>query len=212
MISTITHKNTQNKTVDQILFSYFADNIINLNIQLFSVSSDVNLSPTQKMVVNRDCFYRFCSNGKECFRCQICTKYPETVKLHVYIKKLPTIVTGNGTLFRSDVVEKHIDTSYHAAYERVEEIKTLSHSNENLAPMDFNETACPTISQNVPLNYINSTQHLNMLKHIVGAERENIKSLIKECLALSLRVDGSIDRSQKYEIYVIGEIVLKTGE
>lgn len=204
-------------------------------------------------MVNRDCFRRFRSDGKEYVRCLLCAKYPETVKLYVYNKKPPPITTEKGTLYRSDVMEKHINADYHAACERADMIKSLSDSNENLAPMDasikkaiasqsnhigkiliqvfmdakiltsaaynwparyvaneasntfdFSKSDQPIIPQNISLNYINPPQH--------EADRDNIKTMIQECLALSLRVDGSIDRSQKDKIYVLAKIVLKSGE
>lgn len=221
----------------------------------------MKLNSERKKSINRDCFLRFRSNEKEYVRCQICTKYPETVKLYVYNKKIPAIATENGTLYRSDVVENHIDAEYHAACERIEMIKSVADADENLAPMDvcikkamasqanhigkimiqvftdtkllttaaynwparyvacetsnafeYNQSSRPTIPQNIQLNYINPKQHLNMLKQIVEADRENFKTQIKECLAISLRVDGSIDRSQKDKIYVLGKIVSKAGE
>lgn len=234
------------------VFNFFWRQIFFIYTIVFSDSGDVNRNLTHKKAINRDCFFRFRSDKKEYIRCQICTKYPETVKLHVYNKKIPAIATENGTLYRSDVLEKHISTDYHAACERVEMIKSLNSTNENLGPMDvsirksvasqanhvgkimiqvfadakimttaaynwpvryvaneasnafeFNDLGRNTIPQNIPLNYVNPKQHLNMLKHIVEADRENIKTLIEECLAISLRVDGSIDRSQKDKIYVM---------
>lgn len=221
----------------------------------------MNPGTSQKKDINRDCFIRFRSNNKEYIRCQICTKYPETIKLYVYNKKIPAIATENGTLYRSDVVEKHILTEYHAACDRVEMIKRLDHSDDNINSIEFsmkkamanqanhigkimiqvftdaklmttaaynwparyvtneaanafifNESASSIIPKNISLNYINPTQHHNMLKYIIEADHENIKTQIKQCLAISLRVDGSIDRSQKDKIYVLAKIISNTGE
>lgn len=85
---------------------------------------------------NRKCIYRFSSNGKKLIRCELCLKYPATVKLHVYNNKLPSIATESGTRYRSDVIDKHSQSSYHSECEKVERISLLTEPDETLTPMD----------------------------------------------------------------------------
>lgn len=46
---------------------------------------------------------------------------------------------------------------------------------------------------------------------IVESDLNALRTKMKTCLALSLRVDGSVDRTQIDKIYVLGKIVTSTG-
>lgn len=50
-----------------------------------------------------------------------------------------------------------------------------------------------TIPENLSLQYINPIKHLDLMKCIVEADRNFLKSKILDCRALSLRIDGSVD-------------------
>lgn len=52
------------------------------------------------------------------------------------------------------------------------------------------------------LQYVNPIKHLELMKCIVEADKSNMKSQILDCCALSLRVDGSVDRTHEDKIYV----------
>lgn len=53
-----------------------------------------------------------------------------------------------------------------------------------------------TIPRQLNLQYVNPPSHLTLLSCIVEAERNVIMDKIDKCLAMSLRIDGSIDRTQ----------------
>jgi len=53
------------------------------------------------------------------------------------------------------------------------------------------------------LQYINPGTHSVLLRHIVQADIPNLKSKLKSCIAISLRMDGSVDRNQIDNIYVL---------
>lgn len=64
-----------------------------------------------------------------------------------------------------------------------------------------------TIPKNISLQYINNKSHLVLMSCIVEADVNSLKSKIEDCLALSLRVDGSVDRTQLDKIYVMAKLV-----
>lgn len=75
----------------------------------------------------------------------------------------------------------------------------------------FNRKAASIIPEKLNLQYIHPKSHLELLQCIVEAG-EFIVSKIKECLALSLRADGSIDRTQRDKIYyVMAKLITAEG-
>lgn len=206
-------------------------------------------------------FKRFRTDGKDMVSCELCTKNPATVKMHIRNQRLPKIATENGTGYRVDVVEGHLDSDYHEACLNVERINSLKVPDKILTPMDFSISkanskqadyngklhiqvfydakclfltarswpgrfvACESsnafqfnkidesiIPANLSLQYINPKKHHEIMKSIVDADRKNLKSKIIDCLALSLRIDGSVDRSQMDKIYVCGKLITKEGK
>lgn len=75
----------------------------------------------------------------------------------------------------------------------------------------YNQPEESIIPQNLSLQYINPNKHHDLMQFIVNADRDNLKSKIVDCLALSLRIAGSVDRSQMDKIYVLGKLITKTG-
>lgn len=181
--------------------------------------------------------------------------------MHVYNKKIPTITTEHGTAYRADIVDKHLQSIYHAECEKVERINALVEPDKILTPMDisiskanlsqanyvaklmiqiFNDAKVLTLAawnwpgrhianeasmafnfekqtksvipDKLSLQYINPIKHNEILKFIVKADLVNLKCKIKDSLAISLRADGSVDRSQQDKIYVMGKCVNKTGD
>lgn len=53
------------------------------------------------------------------------------------------------------------------------------------------------------------TNHNEFLESIVEADMESIRLKIRESLAMSLRVDGSTDRTQQHNVFVMAHIVNK---
>lgn len=67
------------------------------------------------------------------------------------------------------------------------------------------------IPDGLSLSYVNPPTHLDLLTCIVDADRNSITEKLRNCLALSLRVDGSVDRTQKDKIYILAKIVSSDG-
>lgn len=59
------------------------------------------------------------------------------------------------------------------------------------------------------LQYVNPSCHTDFLNCIVMSDVENLKVCIRESLAMSLRIDGSVDRTQKHNVFVMVQIVKK---
>lgn len=68
-----------------------------------------------------------------------------------------------------------------------------------------------TIPANVNLQYVNPPSQLTLLTTIFDAERPNVINKVLNCQAISLRIDGSIDRNQIDKIYVMAKIVDPNG-
>lgn len=68
-----------------------------------------------------------------------------------------------------------------------------------------------TIPKNLSLQYINPRAHLELMSCIVEADISAMKTKIDKCLALSLRIDGSIDRTHIDKIYVLAKVVTSSG-
>jgi len=62
------------------------------------------------------------------------------------------------------------------------------------------------------LQYVSPVSHLEMLKCIVEADRASLSKKIEQSIAISLRCDGSVDRTQLDKIFVMAKVVSKTGE
>lgn len=64
----------------------------------------------------------------------------------------------------------------------------------------------------INLQYLNPVYYNEILTSIVRAENDFIKDKLRDCIALSLRSDGSIDRRNLDKIDTIAKIVSKTGD
>lgn len=60
----------------------------------------------------------------------------------------------------------------------------------------------PTVPENVNLQYVNPRAHLELMSCIVETDISVIKTKLEESLAISLRIDGSVDRTRLDKIYV----------
>lgn len=90
-----------------------------------------------KCGTNHNCFKRFKLDGKHLICCELCMKYPATIKLHTRNQRIPKICTETRTAYRMDVVEKHLEADYHIECEKVERISLLKKPDESAMPMDF---------------------------------------------------------------------------
>lgn len=67
--------------------------------------------------------------------------------------------------------------------------------------------------ENFNFQYITPASHLELLKNIVNTHRNAfLKNLLDNSLAISLRCDGSVDRTQLDKIYVMAKCVTKDGD
>lgn len=66
--------------------------------------------------------------------------------------------------------------------------------------------------QKVSLQYMNPMAHSEILKCIVAVEENLLSKKIEDCIALSLRADGSVDRTNLDKIYVLAKIINREGE
>lgn len=62
------------------------------------------------------------------------------------------------------------------------------------------------------LQYLNPMAHADFLECIVHVESTLIAQKIDECLGLSIRADGSVDRTSIDKIYVLAKIINKEGK
>lgn len=76
---------------------------------------------------------------------------------------------------------------------------------------DFNSSA-PNRNSKLDLQYLNPTMHINILYTIVEAETQIIRDKLASCLAISLRMDGSVDSTNIDKIYVLTKIINETGD
>lgn len=68
-----------------------------------------------------------------------------------------------------------------------------------------------TVPDSINLQYVNTHGHLNLMTAIVQSHRPDFLRKINECLALSLRIDGSIDFTHVDKIYVLGKLINADG-
>lgn len=61
-----------------------------------------------------------------------------------------------------------------------------------------------SLPDNINLQYVNTHGHLNLMSTIVETHQPEFLQKIRECLALSLRIDGSVDFTHVDKIYVLG--------
>lgn len=62
-------------------------------------------------------------------------------------------------------------------------------------------------SSNLNLQYLTPTFHAEFLDCIVLSDIDNFRDCIKKSLAVSLRLDGSVDKTQKHNVFVMIQIV-----
>jgi len=63
------------------------------------------------------------------------------------------------------------------------------------------------------LQYLFPTFHWELLECIVECDRQRVRdAIVKDTLAMSIRCDGSVDRTQIDKIFVMGKAVTKSGK
>lgn len=77
----------------------------------------------------------------------------------------------------------------------------------------FDDANAPTINrESMNLQYVNLVQHSELLSIIVDSDKGNLRSKLKTSKAASIRIDGSVDRTQIDKIYVLLKIITADGE
>lgn len=72
---------------------------------------------------------------------------------------------------------------------------------------EYSNPEAPTISQ-----YVNKPSHLELLSTIVRADKQNFQEKIRKSIASSIRIDGSVDRTQMDKIYIMLVLITEVGE
>lgn len=67
------------------------------------------------------------------------------------------------------------------------------------------------ISDGIDLQYVNQPGHLELMKAIVQSYRNDFLQKINDCVAISLRIDGSIDFTHVDKIYVMAKLMYIDG-
>ena len=62
------------------------------------------------------------------------------------------------------------------------------------------------------LQYVTPASHLELLKCIVESDRQSLSQKIHNSIAISLRCDGSVDRTQVDKIYVLAKLITVSGD
>lgn len=83
-------------------------------------------------------------------------------------------------------------------------------TNEASNAYQYGETK-ETVPKNIKLQNVNPSTHLQLLSCIVESSIDELKHRIENCLAISIRIDGSVDRTQLDKIYVLAKIVNPQG-
>lgn len=76
---------------------------------------------------------------------------------------------------------------------------------------DFNTTNSTTIPSSINIQYITPSSHLDLLKTITNSCNV-LKEAIENALAVSIHIDGSVDRTQIDKIYMTLKVINSTGD
>ena len=63
----------------------------------------------------------------------------------------------------------------------------------------------------IDMRYVTPSSHAELLSCIVESDAINITKMLSESLAISRRLDGSVDRTQKHNVYVMAQVITKDG-
>lgn len=76
---------------------------------------------------------------------------------------------------------------------------------------DSQNQSSSIIAPNINLQYVNPPGHLEIMTSIVNSHRNEFTKKLNECLAISLRIDGSVDLTQIDKIYVLEKVINLDG-
>lgn len=76
----------------------------------------------------------------------------------------------------------------------------------------YSDEKAPTIDPMLNLQYVNRMSHMELLTNIVNSDKSNFKEKIEKSIALSIRIDGSVDRMQIDKIYIMLKLLTANGQ
>lgn len=62
-------------------------------------------------------------------------------------------------------------------------------------------------TSNINLQYVTPSNHAEFLNCIVNTDLDNLREILTDSLAASLRFDGSVDRTQRHNVFVMMQVV-----
>lgn len=77
---------------------------------------------------------------------------------------------------------------------------------------DCKDVNAPAIDPMMNLQYVNQTSHASLLNAIVESDKPNFRTKLQTSIAASIRVDGSVDRTQIDKIYIMLKFITAEGE
>lgn len=77
---------------------------------------------------------------------------------------------------------------------------------------DCKDVNAQTVGPSLNLQYANPNSYSSLLSVIVQADKSNFQKKLEQCIAGSIRIDGSVDRTQIDKIYIMLKIITANGE
>lgn len=77
---------------------------------------------------------------------------------------------------------------------------------------DSNNQNKSIVADNINLQYVNAPSHLSLMTAIASSDQKLFHKKIKDCIAMSLRIDGSIDFTHIDKIYVMAKLINMDGK
>lgn len=77
---------------------------------------------------------------------------------------------------------------------------------------NYKDVNAPTILPSLNLQYTNPKSYSSLLNNIVKSDKSNFQNKLETSIAASIRIDGSVDRTQVDKIYVMLKIITANGE
>lgn len=77
---------------------------------------------------------------------------------------------------------------------------------------DYRDVNAPTIDPAMNLQYVNQTSHTSLVSVIIKADKPKMLAKLEKAVAASIRIDGSVDRTQIDKIYIMLKIITADGD
>lgn len=76
---------------------------------------------------------------------------------------------------------------------------------------DYNDINASTVNPSLNLQYVNPKSYTALLSTIIQSDMPNLQEKLKTSIASSIRIDGSVDRTQIDKIYIMMKIITAEG-